>query len=114
MRLLLVHLRLQNKGSNLPVVCTLIARPHHTLFVLSVAWLHHGFNQWHPWPLELILAWPTAAGNLTQRRQAQAKVRVRADVVVHTKTIERHFWQDHLIIQNGSDICHCVALVVVA
>ncbi len=82
-------------------------------FVLSIAWLCSDLNKQQPWPLKLILAQPTATGNPTQRRPAQAKVRVHADVVVRTETIELPLWQDHLVVWNGRDIRHCVALVVV-
>ena len=69
---------------------------------MSVAWLHGGFNEWDPRSLKLILAQPTAAGgNPTQSRLAHTKVRVRADVVVRTETVELPLWQDHFVVWNG-------------
>ena len=88
MTLLLVRLHFGKKGTALPVVCALVAWPQNAFFVLSVAWLRGGFKERDPRSLKLILAWPTAAGNPTQSRPAHTKVRVGADVVVRTETVE--------------------------
>jgi hypothetical protein len=112
--LLLVHLHFWNKGAVLPVVSALIAWPQNVLSVLSVAWLHGDFNERDPRSLKLILARPSAAGNLAQCHPAQTKVRVRVAVVVRTETVELPLWQDHLVVQNGRNTPHRVARVVVA
>ncbi len=110
----LAHLRLWHKGTDLPVVSTLVAWPQFIILVHRLVWLCSDVTAQHPPPLELILAWATAAGNTPQCCPAHAEVQVCADVVVCTDAIELSLRQDHLVVWKGQDIRHGVGHVVVA
>ena len=82
-RLLLIRLCLWREPADLPIVATLVAWPKRTFLVLAVAWLSGYVNAWeYPRPPKLLFARFTAAGDTTQCRIIDAKVRIRADVVV--------------------------------